>query len=55
MLDVVEGRKGDGTYVNVEAVVAGQCWVPGAVRQLAVDEARAEGCLEAWLCIRKYR
>jgi len=54
VLGLAEGRDGGLTYVNVEAVVAGQCWVSCAVRQLAVDEARAEGCLEACTCISKY-
>ena len=52
-LHISNAAEGEDQAVDIEAVVVGQCWVSHAVCQFAVDEARAEGCLEACEYINK--
>ena len=47
--------KNTGRTSTFESVVVGQCWVSHAVRQFAVDEARAEGCLKACTFVSGYK
>lgn len=44
---IADSADGEEDAVRVDSLVSSQCWVPDSVGEFAVNEAGAEGCLQA--------